>query len=125
MSLSLCIYIYIHIHHLSLYIYIYIFICMPRSPYTITDVEASPYMPGRPVSQPTTEELASGKTTTPFTVAFAIQSCSRNCSPAPDLVLWKLVFPSVFFSGGVLFSQTLVCSLAPGGSLEDTTAKLR
>ena len=44
----------------------------------------------------------------PFVSAFALQSCSRNCSPAPDLVLWKLVFPRVLLSGGVFFSQTPV-----------------
>ena len=39
--------------------------------------------------------------TTPFTSAFALQSCSRSCSPAPDLVLRKLILPRVFFSEGV------------------------
>ena len=33
--------------------------------------------------------------------ALALQSSSRNCYPAPDLVLWKLFFPRVFFSGGL------------------------
>ena len=32
----------------------------------------------------------------------------RTCSPAPDLVFWKLRFQRVLFSGGVFFSQTPV-----------------
>ena len=44
----------------------------------------------------------------PFMRAMAIQSCSRNCSPAPDLVFLKLIFSYVFFSGGMFFSQTPV-----------------
>ena len=43
----------------------------------------------------------------------AVQSRSRSCSPAPDLVLRKLVFPRVFFPGGVFFStdtgMTMAC----------------
>ena len=39
-----------------------------------------------------------------------MQSGSRNCSPAPDLVFFKLMFPRVFFSGGVFFSQPPVPS---------------
>ena len=38
---------------------------------------------------------------TPFMGAFALQSRSGNCSPPPELVLWYLVFPHVFISGGV------------------------
>ena len=38
----------------------------------------------------------------------ALQSSSRNCSPAPDLVLRKLIVQCVFFSGGVFCSQTPV-----------------
>ena len=45
---------------------------------------------------------------TPFVQAFALQSSSRNSYPPPDLVLWKLMLVSVFFSGGMFFSQTLV-----------------
>ena len=47
-------------------------------------------------------------TTTPLIAALAMQSSSRNCNIAPDLVLWKLVFPPVIFSGGVFFSRTPV-----------------
>ena len=47
------------------------------------------------------------ETNTPFASAFALQSCSRNCSPALDLVFQKLIFPRVL-SGGVFFSQTPV-----------------
>ena len=39
----------------------------------------------------------------PFARALATQSSSRNCSPAPDSMLFKLTFPCVFFSGGVFF----------------------
>ena len=42
---------------------------------------------------------------THFTQALAMQSRGRNSSPARDLVLSKLTFPSVLFSGGVFFSQ--------------------
>ena len=45
---------------------------------------------------------------TPFRRAFARQSRCRNCSPAPDLALRRLIFPRVFFSGGTFFSQTPV-----------------
>ena len=45
----------------------------------------------------------------PFTQALAMQPSSSNPSPAPDLVLCKLIFPRAFFSGGLFFfSQTLV-----------------
>ena len=42
---------------------------------------------------------------TSFLSAFALQSYSRNCSPAPDSVFLKLIFLRVLLSGGVLFSQ--------------------
>ena len=49
----------------------------------------------------------SAEKNTPFVQALAVQSCSRNCSPAPDLVFFKLSFPRVLFSGGVfLFTDT-------------------
>ena len=32
----------------------------------------------------------------PFRRAFALQASGRNCSPAPDLVIWKLSSPRVF-----------------------------
>ena len=51
------------------------------------------------------------KNTTTCLQAFALQSGSRNCYPAPDLVLRGLIFPGVFFSGGVSFSRTPVCSM--------------
>ena len=35
---------------------------------------------------------------TPFGRAFAIQSSSRNCSPAPDLALWKPIFQRTLLS---------------------------
>ena len=38
--------------------------------------------------------------------AAAVQSSGGNCSPAPVLVLCKLVFPHVLFSGGVFFTDT-------------------
>ena len=45
---------------------------------------------------------------TPFARALALQSFSRNCNPAHDLVLWMPVFPPVFFPRGVFISQTPV-----------------
>ena len=37
------------------------------------------------------------------------QTSTRKCSPAPDLALWKLVFPHVFFSRGVfLFTDARI-----------------
>ena len=47
----------------------------------------------------------------PFAQALALQSSSINCSPAPDLVLRKLIFQNIVFSGGVFFSQTPVVML--------------
>ena len=44
----------------------------------------------------------------PFMRAFALQHGSRSCSPATDLVLFKLIVLRVVFSGGVICSQTLV-----------------
>ena len=38
---------------------------------------------------------------TPFVRACAQQSSGRNCSPAPDLMLCKLIFPRVSFPKGV------------------------
>ena len=52
----------------------------------------------------------SGEKNTPFAQALALQSGSRNCSPAHDLVFFKLDIQSVVFSGGVFFSQTPVAS---------------
>ena len=46
----------------------------------------------------------------PFRWASALQAGSRNCSPAPDLALWRPIFQNRFFSGGALFPQTLVSS---------------
>ena len=43
---------------------------------------------------------------TPFAGAAALRHSSINSTPAPDLALFKLVFPGVFFSGGMFFSQT-------------------
>ena len=55
------------------------------------------------------------ETNNAFRRALALQSFSRNCCPAPDLVLRKPIFPWVFFSGGVLlFTDTgmtdMLCS---------------
>ena len=43
----------------------------------------------------------------PFAQAFALQHGSRNCHPAPELVLFQPNLPHVLFSGGVFFSQTI------------------
>ena len=37
-----------------------------------------------------------------------MQSSGRNCSPPPDSMLFKLILPGVFFSGGVFCSQAPV-----------------
>ena len=47
--------------------------------------------------------------------AFALQPSSGNCSPTLELVLWKVIFPHVFFPGGVSISQT---PLSMGSSRE-------
>ena len=44
-------------------------------------------------------------TNAPFVRASTMQSSSPNFYPPPDLVLWKLNFPHVFFSGGVFFHR--------------------
>ena len=41
----------------------------------------------------------------PFVQALALQSYSRNYSPVPDLVLWKLTFRCEVFSRGVFFHR--------------------
>ena len=38
---------------------------------------------------------------TPFALAAALQSCGRNCHPAPDSVFSKLIFQPVSSCGGV------------------------
>ena len=50
----------------------------------------------------------------PFRRALALQSLSRNCYPAPNLVLRKPIFLIQSFSGGVLFPQTPVCFMNIG-----------
>ena len=40
---------------------------------------------------------------TPLVRALALQSCGRNCSLDPDLVLWKPIVQHMLFSGGVFF----------------------
>ena len=42
---------------------------------------------------------------TPFVQALALQSSSRNCNPAFDLVFWQLFFPPLFLSRGVFFHR--------------------
>ena len=55
---------------------------------------------------------ASVKKNIPLVRALALQSSSRNCNPAPDLVFWKLISPPVLSSRGVCFSQTPVSDVA-------------
>ena len=43
--------------------------------------------------------------TTPFACALAMRPSSRNCSPAPDLVLSERIFQPVFLSRGVFFHR--------------------
>ena len=88
-------YIYIYVHNIYIYIYIYIYICIHIY-------------------------IGVCEQTHVFVPALALQSRSRNLSPAPDLVLFKPTFQCVFFSGGVFFSQTPVsCITARGDSQED------
>ena len=47
---------------------------------------------------------------TPFAQALALQSNSRNCSPAPDLVFSKLIISRVFFFGGVNVHRYLLAA---------------
>ena len=42
---------------------------------------------------------------TPFTPASSMKSSNRSCSPAPNLVLYHIIFPRVFFSRGVFFHR--------------------
>ena len=47
------------------------------------------------------------ETNTPSAQALAIQSCSRSCAPASDLVFSRLNIPGVFCTGGmILFTDT-------------------
>ena len=41
-----------------------------------------------------------------------MQSSGKNCSLAPDLVLWEPFFQRVFFSEGVFFLQTPVSAIS-------------
>ena len=63
-----------------------------------------------PAEPPAPAVVATGvcEKNNPFARAFAPQSGSRDCSPAPDLVFFKLVLPRVLQSGGVFFSRTPV-----------------
>ena len=45
---------------------------------------------------------------TPSMRALAMESCGTDCSPAPDLVCFNIMFPRVFLCGGISFSQTPV-----------------
>ena len=54
----------------------------------------------------------------PFRWALALQSFSRSCYPAPDLVLQKPIFLIVLLSGGVFFHRHLY------GTSEDTGSAL-
>ena len=49
---------------------------------------------------------------TPFAQAFALQSSSKNCSPAPDLVLWKLILQCVFSRRSVFLTDASVGRLS-------------
>ena len=67
-----------------------------------------PGLPRPPTRQPAVLREATYRCLwkdTPVVGAFALQSSGRNCYPAPDLVLWRLIFPGVFFSGGVFFQR--------------------
>ena len=48
-------------------------------------------------------------------LASALHSSCRNRSPAPDLVLWKLACPLVFFSGGCWTTWIMGSVLVPLG----------
>ena len=87
------VYIYIYVYYILYiyticiyYIYIYVYICI----YTQTYIYIYIYS-------------LSVKQNNPPVRASAVQSSSRNCSPAPDLVFFNIIFPRILFSGGVLF----------------------
>ena len=69
--------------------------------------EPGPSKPGQPVQPGLGSQGHAGlwyrclSKNTPFLRAFALQLSSRHFSPAPDLVLFRLIVPRVFFSGGV------------------------
>ena len=50
----------------------------------------------------------------PFARALATQASGRNCNPAPELVLSKLIFQPAFISGGVYILLQLQSSQSAG-----------
>ena len=60
------------------------------------------------ITTPTLHETGVCEKYTPFMWTSALQSRDRNCSPAPDLALWRLICPVLLFYRGVFFSQTPV-----------------
>ena len=48
---------------------------------------------------------------TPFRRTFALQSCRQNCSPAPDLVLCKPIFPRLLLWRSVFLNLALRCDV--------------
>ena len=50
-------------------------------------------------------KLVSVNKHTLFLRAFALQNYNMNCYPPPDVVLFKLLLPRLFLSGGVLFRR--------------------
>ena len=61
----------------------------------------------------------------PFVQALALQSSSRSCSLAPDLVLREPIFQMAVFSGGVFFSQTPLCFISVLGCRHRVASRIR
>ena len=65
-----------------------------------------PELASPPVNSPMI--AVSVKTDIPFLRALVLEPCGRNCSPAPDLVFFKLIVQRGFSFGGIFVSQTPV-----------------
>ena len=97
-----------------IYIYIYSYTCIYLS---VASVGSGPsnsvFVPGIPGVA--VQRAGVCENCTPFMRAPALQSSSRGSTPAPELLLFKLIVSRVFSSGGVFFSQTPV-SMQPSRS---------
>ena len=61
----------------------------------------------------------------PLARALTVPSGSRNSCPPPDSVLWQLLFPHLFFSGGVFFHRHWQGGMAALQKRLDTDALYR
>ena len=97
------IYIYIYIYT-CIYVYkdIYIYICIRT--HVISQLSYYVQVAGiMIVTFVIAIMMVSVKITPLFARTSTMQSSSRHCSPAPDLVFSKLILPRAFLSGGMLF----------------------